>query len=134
MPATLDPLIAATTKELGVDETSMTKVRQRLTTIARSPTFARLRSAETVARELPLWALADDAVVEEQRIDRLLREAGNYLVVDYKSGRPSPLRQQRDHDQVARYCSAVTRMTGVPCRGLLWYIDVDRDEAIDIEG
>jgi ATP-dependent helicase/nuclease subunit A len=132
--AALEPLMATAARELGADADAMAKVKQRLATIARSPTFARLQAAETVARELPLWSSADDGAIEEQRIDRLLREGGNYLVVDYKSGRPSPKRQQSDREQVARYCRSVGRMTGLPCRGLLWYIDLERDEAIAVEG
>jgi len=37
-----------------------------------------------------------------------------------------------DREQVAQYCQAMSAITGKPCNGLLWYIDVDVDEAIEV--
>jgi len=66
----------------------------------------------------------------ERRIDRLIREAGGDTVIDYKSGAPSETRLERDREQVAAYCRAVEKMTGRPCGGVLWYIDVENDTMI----
>jgi hypothetical protein len=68
----------------------------------------------------------------ERRIDRFLREGDNDLVVDYKSGQPSELRLAADRDQVTRYCTAMSAITGRPCHGLLWYIDIDGDRVVEV--
>ena len=53
-------------------------------------------------------------------------------MVDYKSGQPDEERMRRDRAQVEEYCRAVARISGRPCRGLLWYIDADVDRAVDV--
>ena len=70
----------------------------------------------------------EDGVLVERRIDRLVREADADLVIDYKSGAPQAERVERDKDQVARYCRAITSITGRPCKGALWYIGLEGDE------
>ena len=90
-------------------------------------TLERIARAETLGRELPI-AIAEGGIILERRIDRWLREAEGDLVVDYKSGQPA----DKDAEQVKQYCRALERMTGRTCRGLLWYIDVDRDEAVEL--
>ncbi len=127
----IDPLLAALGTEQGADPATIALVRKRLTTVSKSPTFLRITSAETLGRELPLLITNDGAVVE-RRIDRLLRENGRDLVVDYKSGKPSEARLAADREQVVAYCLAMSTITGRPCGGLLWYIDVDVDRAIDV--
>jgi hypothetical protein len=122
--ADADPLkvVDAAAAELGASPETVTRVRRRLQTIAQSPTFKRIAKAETIGREFPLRG------EENWRIDRLVREKGRELVIDYKSGAPSP-----DHElQVRRYCDAIARMTGRPCAGLIWYIDEASDHAIEL--
>ena len=125
--AAAGPLLDQLAAEQGADRATTNKVRQRLAVVAKSPTFARIAAAETLGRELPI-AIAEDGRILERRIDRWLREAEGDLVVDYKSGQPA----EKDAEQVRQYCRALERMTGRPCRGLLWYIDVDRDEAVEV--
>ena len=125
--AAVGPLLDQLAAEQGVDHATANKVRQRLAIVARSPTLARIAAAETLGRELPI-AIAEDGLILERRIDRWLREPHGDLVVDYKSGQPA----DKDAEQVKQYCRALERMTGRPCRGLLWYIDVDRDEAVEV--
>ena len=123
----IEPLLASIAIEQGADAATTALVRKRLATVSKSKTFLRIASAETLGREFPLLTPAG-----ERRIDRFLRENGTDLIVDYKSGRPTERRVTLDREQVAQYCQAMSAITGKPCRGLLWYIDVDVDEAIEV--
>jgi ATP-dependent helicase/nuclease subunit A len=128
----VEPLLLSAAAEEGVDDATITLVRGRLAKIAKSKTFLRIARAETLGRELPLIIDRDGSAVE-RRIDRFLREGEHDLVVDYKSGQPSETRLIADRDQVSRYCAAMTAITGRPCQGLLWYIDVDVDRAVECD-
>ena len=114
--APIASLIAAAANELGASTEAITRVKSRLGNIAQSPTMQRIARAETVARELPIRI--DGTTL---RIDRLIRENGREIVIDYKSGTPKP----DDQAQVAGYCRAVARVTGRACEGLIWYLDDD---------
>ncbi|MFZ2490672.1 MAG: PD-(D/E)XK nuclease family protein, partial [Thermoanaerobaculia bacterium] len=92
----------------------------------------RLRAAAVVGREMPVRFRDETGAIVERRIDRLVRENGRELVVDYKSGTPDRERLKKDRDQVARYCRAISTITGRECRGLLWYIDMERDVGIEV--
>ncbi|HEX6159779.1 MAG TPA: UvrD-helicase domain-containing protein [Thermoanaerobaculia bacterium] len=100
-------------------------VRQRLEVIRRSPTLTRIANAETIGRELEIHFVDENGAVIERRIDRLLRENGRDLVVDYKTGPYTPARFRGDEEQVSRYCGAISAMTERPCAGLVWYVDAD---------
>ncbi|HJW92117.1 MAG TPA: UvrD-helicase domain-containing protein [Thermoanaerobaculia bacterium] len=120
-----DPLaiLDAAAAELGASHDAVARVKARLRTIAHSATFKRIAKAETIGRELPIRIDGGDL-----RVDRLVREKGRELVIDYKSGIPSD-----EHKlQVRTYCDAVARMTGRPCAGLIWYIDEESDHAVDM--
>ncbi|HSY49531.1 MAG TPA: UvrD-helicase domain-containing protein [Thermoanaerobaculia bacterium] len=122
----VEPLLVSLAVEQGSDAATTALVRKRLATVAKSKTFLRIAQAETLGRELPLLTPAG-----ERRIDRFLREGATDLVVDYKSGQPSEERVVKDREQVRQYSQAMSAITGRPCAGLLWYIDVDVDRAIE---
>ncbi|HLJ74205.1 MAG TPA: 3'-5' exonuclease, partial [Thermoanaerobaculia bacterium] len=124
------PLIAALAIEQAADERAIDVVRRRIAQISGSPTLQRILAAETIGREMPVAFLDESGSLVERRIDRLVREGGSDIVIDYKSGEPGEARIARDRDQVALYCGLVSQMTGRPCAGLLWYIDVENDQAI----
>ena len=124
----VDALLTSIAIEQGADAATAALVRKRLATVSKSKTFNRIASAETLGRELPLLTPGG-----ERRIDRFLRENGTDLIVDYKSGQPSQTRVALDREQVAQYCQAMRAITGKPCKGLLWYIDVDVDEAVPVD-
>ena len=117
--------------ESAADPESIQRVRQRLHTIARSKEARRLAAAETIGCEVPLRFVENGTLVE-RRIDRLLRENGRELVIDYKSGAHNDEREKKDRMQVRKYCEAVSAMTGRPCSGAIWYIDVDRERWVDV--
>ncbi len=118
-----DPLavLALAAAELGASPAVVSQVKQRLQTLARSETFRRIAAAETIGRELPV-RIAE----RESRIDRLIRENGREIVIDYKSGKPSDEHLM----QVQRYCEAITAITGRECGGLVWYIDEESDHLV----
>jgi ATP-dependent helicase/nuclease subunit A len=126
--ADTEPLLRQLAVEAAADAEAVTRVRKRLATIGRSEFLQRIASAETLGTEVPVRFTDEHGVLVERRIDRLLREPDADLVVDYKSGKPEPERVKRDTDQVARYCAAITAISGRPCRGALWYVDPDGDE------
>ena len=125
----VEPLLLSAAAEQGVDDATIKLVRKRLARVAKSKTFRRIAAAETLGRELPI-IIEQNGTAVERRIDRYLREGESDLIVDYKSGEPSAWRLQADREQVARYCSAMTAITGRGCTGLLWYIDVDIDREV----
>jgi ATP-dependent helicase/nuclease subunit A len=125
------PLLDRLASEAAADREVVARVRRRLSVIARSPTLERILRAETLGRELPVRFVQDGELVE-RRIDRLIREDGVEVVIDYKSGKPAPDRIERDREQVARYCGAIAAITGRPCRGLLWYVDLETDVVVEV--
>jgi hypothetical protein len=123
----IEPLLKSLAIEQGVDASTATLVGKRLSKVAKSDTFLRISNAELLGREVPL--LTPNG---ERRIDRFVREGDDDLVIDYKSGQPSEERIANDRDQVANYCAAMAAITGRACKGLVWYIDVDVDRAIEV--
>jgi ATP-dependent helicase/nuclease subunit A len=130
-----EPLLRQLAIAAAADADAVIRVRKRLGTIARSPMLQRIAKSETIGRELTVHFVENGALVEK-RIDRLIREpfdgATRDLVIDYKSGTPDPDRVVRDREQVERYCGAIAAITGQPCAGALWYIDLDSDTVVDI--
>jgi ATP-dependent helicase/nuclease subunit A len=116
--------------EAAADADTIGRVRRRIETLRQSPSLQRMLSAETIAREMPVTLVEGGAIVQ-RRIDRLIRENGRYIVVDYKSGQSDGARLERDRAQVSQYCAAVAAMTGADCGALLWYIDLDRDVLVE---
>jgi ATP-dependent helicase/nuclease subunit A len=128
----LAPLMEKLASEAAADGETVSKLRQRMLSLRRSPSLQRITAAETVGRELPIRFVDEAGAVVERRIDRLILENGRELVVDYKSGNPNEGRLEKDREQVKRYSRAIAAMTGRPCGGLLWYIDVGVDELIEV--
>ncbi|MFL6245553.1 MAG: UvrD-helicase domain-containing protein [Thermoanaerobaculia bacterium] len=126
-----EPLLRQLALEAAADADALARVRKRLATIARSKMLQRIARAETVGREVPVHFVEAGTLVE-RRIDRLLREDDRELVIDYKSGTPDPKRVERDREQVERYCRAIAAITGRPCSGALWYIDLESDAVVEI--
>jgi len=127
----VEPLLKQLAVEAGAEPDSVTRVRRRLATISRSAMLQRIATAETLGREVPVRFLENGELVE-RRIDRLLRDGATDLVIDYKSGQPEAARVEKDRLQVERYCQAIRDITGRPCQGALWYIDLDTDICVDV--
>jgi ATP-dependent helicase/nuclease subunit A len=125
-----EPVLQQAANELAAEGIVISEVRKRLRALSGSATFLRIRNAETIGREFPIRFADERGVLVERRIDRLVRENGRELVIDYKTGTPDEARLQRDREQVARYCSAVRAITGRECEGLIWYVQDDRAEPV----
>ncbi len=131
-PDALPELISRLALETGVAPDQMEPVRRRMQRLLGGENLEWLIGAETVGRELPIHYLRDGRRVEG-RIDRLVRREGRLIVIDYKTGRPDGERLERDRDQVRAYCEAVQQISGEPCDGRLWYLDLERDQMIGLE-
>lgn len=129
--ADVEPLLQQLASEVAANPDAVLRVRRRLATIARSETLQRIANAETIGREVPVRFLEEGTLVE-RRIDRLIRENGGEVVVDYKSGLAEEERVEKDRVQVERYCRAISGITGRECSGLLWYIDIESDQPIAV--
>jgi ATP-dependent exoDNAse (exonuclease V) beta subunit len=129
--AEVDKLLRSLAAESAADADAVARVRQRLAVVARSGMFQRIARAETVGRELPV-RFVENGVAVERRIDRLISEDGDQVVIDYKSGAPEESRLPGDRDQVRRYSEAIAAITGAPCKGVLWYIDMDGEAVIEV--
>lgn len=125
-----EQLLQQSATELAADGETIARVRKRLAAMPRSSTFQRILRAETIGREVPIRFIDERGTLVERRIDRLLRENGRELVLDYKSGTAEPTRVKKDRDQVERYCRAISAITGRACEGLIWYVEEDRAERV----
>ena len=126
----VEPLLQQLAAEAAADADAVTRVRKRLTTIARSETLRRIARAETLGREMPI-RFVEDGVTVERRVDRLIREEGRDVVIDYKSGAPEAARVEKDKQQVRRYAAAIAAITGMECGGLVWYVDLESDQVFE---
>ncbi|HEV7241164.1 MAG TPA: UvrD-helicase domain-containing protein [Thermoanaerobaculia bacterium] len=125
----VEPLLQQLSAEAAADVDAVTRVRRRLNTIARSETLRRIARAETLGREMPI-RFVEEGITVERRVDRLIRESDRDVVIDYKSGTPEATRASKDREQVARYASAIAAISGRPCVGLVWYVDLESDQVI----
>jgi ATP-dependent helicase/nuclease subunit A len=126
----VEPLLQQLASEVAANADAVVRVRKRLTTIARSKTLQRIANAETIGREVPVRFVEEGTLIE-RRIDRLIREDGGEIVVDYKSGIAEESRVEKDRLQVQRYCRAISGITGRECSGLLWYVDLESDVVVE---
>jgi ATP-dependent helicase/nuclease subunit A len=120
-----EPLLQKLANEQGAEADVLSRVRQRLGTIAQSNVYRRIAAAETIGRELEITFTDDAGKIVERRIDRLIREPEQDVVIDYKTGVANAKRRDEDRKQVEAYCRAVARMNGRPCTGIVWYVDED---------
>ncbi|HUP47386.1 MAG TPA: PD-(D/E)XK nuclease family protein, partial [Thermoanaerobaculia bacterium] len=123
-------LLAKLAVESAAAPATVDLVRKRIESLRRSPTLARIERATTLGREIPILITDENGQLVERRIDRLIREDGHDIVIDYKSGKPAEDRLAADREQVARYCQAVETITARPCHGWLWYVDVEGEEQV----
>jgi ATP-dependent helicase/nuclease subunit A len=117
----VETMLNAAAAEMGASADAINRARMRLAKLASSPTMQQIAAAETIARELPIRYTDASGAVLTRRVDRLIRENGCDIVIDYKTGAPKP----RDEEQVREYCTAISAMTGRECTSLIWYLDED---------
>ncbi|MFA6956679.1 MAG: UvrD-helicase domain-containing protein [Thermoanaerobaculia bacterium] len=129
--AKLPPLVEALRVEAALDTRDAAIVADRVKALRLSAGWQGIDAMETIGREVVLHAAKGSGASEELRVDRLLRDAGGLVVLDYKSGHPDEWRLEKDKSQVRRYCEIVTDLAGEPCRGLLWYVAADAERIVE---
>ncbi|MBE0568563.1 MAG: hypothetical protein IH577_02655, partial [Deltaproteobacteria bacterium] len=93
-----------------------------------SSLYRELCSARLAGTELPLLGFRGGRVSED-RADLVVRPegpgdaAGEYWVVDYKTGPRERELEEQYRDKVREYCSILADAWGVPVRGCLWYVE-----------
>ena len=128
----LDAALSAAAEEAGVDDEVCRRVATRISRLGGSRTLERITRATTLGRETTIYYLDDEGRAVTGRIDRLIEDDGQLVVVDYKTGERTPARAERDDEQIRRYSRAIEEMTGRRCHGWLWYLDLDRDEMVEV--
>ena len=110
----------------------MTKLERMIT----SPLWKRMRAAQTLYRERPFNLRVQEAgytTLLQGVIDCCFLEAGEWVVVDFKSDRagdPVAL-AERYGEQVALYARALCEITGIPVRERLLYL-IEHEETISV--
>ncbi len=107
-------IVAATEQEVA-------SAAQVIRAVLAHDVFHRARAADrhgTLLRETPITMTVDDGLVEGVA-DCVFEEDEGYLVVDFKTDRPSGERLERYQRQVGLYADAVRQATGKPARAIL---------------
>lgn len=132
--------VAQVTREVRLEVDDERRLQELILRVPASQTWRRIRNGTLIGAELPLLAAAEKGY-DEKRLDLLVREStGRLLVIDYKTGDPSPERIEEDSAQVRAYCARVSAMTNEASSGLLWYVErnaaleVTADTVISVEG
>ena len=121
--AALDDLAAVDARVLGLtieEAAAAAAVVERLLT---HDILVRARAADArgmCRRETPVTCTMPDGQVIEGVVDLAFEEAGQWIVVDYKTDRElAQSGEERYRRQVALYASAIARATGQPAQSVL---------------
>ena len=121
--AALDDLAAVEARVLGL---TVEEVAAAVVVVERLLThdlLVRARAAEArggCRREAPVTCTMPDGTLVEGVVDLAFEEAGEWIVVDYKTDREVAQRgEDRYRRQVALYASAIAQATGQPAHGVL---------------
>ena len=83
------------------------------------PVLRRAARARECRRECPLVVRLEDGTLVEGVVDAAFLDDGGWTVVDFKTDAEAGEREAQDRRQVALYCAAVARASGLPVRGIL---------------
>lgn len=103
---------------------------ERITTMLRK----RLSDPRVASWFSPRWTLfnectilsVEDGEVKEHRPDRVMTDGNEWIVVDFKFGRPNP----EYHQQVRGYMELLASMGHKNIRGYLWYVYSNKIEEV----
>ena len=103
---------------------------ERITTMLRK----RLSDPRVASWFSPRWTLfnectilsVEDGDVKEHRPDRVMTDGNEWIVVDFKFGRPNP----EYHQQVRGYMELLASMGHKNIRGYLWYVYSNKIEEV----
>jgi ATP-dependent helicase/nuclease subunit A len=119
--ATITRIVKTQRRILAATEDEAASAVQVMQAVFAHDVFDRARAAErrgTLLRETPITVSIDGALVEGVA-DCVFEQDNGYLVVDFKTDRPSGERLERYRRQVGLYADAVMRTTGRPARAIL---------------
>jgi ATP-dependent exoDNAse (exonuclease V) beta subunit len=86
------------------------------------PVLRRAWQAEQVGdcrRECPVALRLEDGRLLEGVVDLAFREAGHWVVVDYKTDLEMGVREEPYREQVGYYVRAIREATGLPAEGVI---------------
>jgi len=122
LTADLDALLALGSvhaRVLGADRDEVQAAAQAVLAALAHPLLARARAAERVFREYPLMVRLDDVRMFEGVLDLAFLQDGEWHVVDFKTDADVEQARLRYEVQLAWYCFAMSKITGLPVRGSL---------------
>ena len=82
----------------------------------------------TLHNECNISFLSDKQKIEVRRPDRVMKDAGGIVVVDYKFGEP----QSGHKDQLRHYMNLLTEMGEHVKAGYIWYVLLEKIEKVEL--
>jgi len=115
----LGPLAAAHGRALGATVMEMDAARDAVAAALAHPLLARARAASRCHRELPVLLPLEGGKVLEGVLDLAFLEQGTWTIVDFKTDADQDTPRRRYERQLRWYALALSRLTGLPARGVL---------------
>ncbi len=118
--------VAAEGRMLGADDAEIAAAAKAVAVALKAPLMARVRASSDLRRECPvLLKLADGAIVEGIA-DLAFAESSNgktiWNIVDFKTDVAIASRLEEYRAQIALYARGIARASGLPTRGILFWI------------
>lgn len=104
---------------LGATEEERSAAAEAVENALRHPVFARARSAQRCHREYPVTLRLADGRMLEGIADLAFVENDSWLVVDFKTDADLAPRRTQYERQLRWYAYALSKLTGIPARGVL---------------
>lgn len=104
---------------LGASEAEESAAVDAVARVLAHPFMARVREADEVLREEPVAVRLPDGVLLEGAVDLAFRESDRWFVVDFKTDAAVESLADRYRAQILWYCSALERLTGRGCSGII---------------
>jgi ATP-dependent helicase/nuclease subunit A len=120
-PASIARIVETQGRIVAATEQEVASALEVMQAVLGHDVFHRARAAErrgALLRETPITMVIDGTLVEGVA-DCVFEEDDGYVVIDFKTDRPSPERLERYRRQVGLYAAAVARTTGKPARAVL---------------
>jgi len=119
---TIDKVVEMNARILGAtpDETAASK--EAVAVALRHSLLERARTAERCHREYPITLRLEGNRLMEGIIDLAFVENGEWVVVDFKTDTDVSDRRRQYERQLQWYAYALTQLTGIPARGVLFGI------------
>jgi ATP-dependent exoDNAse (exonuclease V) beta subunit len=107
---------------LGATPDESTAAQEAVAVALRHSLLERARMAERCHREYPITLRLEENRLMEGVIDLAFVENGEWVVVDFKTDADVSDRRRQYERQLQWYAYALTQLTGIPARGVLFGI------------